>query len=264
MTSLSDPPRILSGRADAPAALRDAVQAAASDGPTSQQLAELASSLAPTFAAQSSALLHAGAGATRSGGASAKLFGAGKVAALAAAVAVVGGYGAWRWLRPSPSNVQNIAPAEIIEPTPEPAAPPPALPAAPVERLAVDPEPAPAPAAAPPKPRETARPKTVEPPVQDPPVVEAPKAQLASESELVDLARRSVASDPRKALALAQEHHRRFAGGPLSEEADFIEIEAMKRLGRFEEARALDERFRKRYPSSIHGQTVQVRPSPSP
>ena len=85
-----------------------------------------------------------------------------------------------------------------------------------------------------------------------------------SESELVDLARRSVTTDPRKALALAQEHHRRFAGAPLSEEADFIEIEALKRLGRFEEARALDERFRKRYPTSIHGQTVQVRPAPSP
>jgi hypothetical protein len=73
-----------------------------------------------------------------------------------------------------------------------------------------------------------------------------------------------VAADPRKALALAQDHHRRFAGGPLAEEADFIEIEATKRLGRFEDARALDERFRKRYPTSMHGQTVQVRPTPTP
>jgi hypothetical protein len=261
MTS-ADPPRIASGRAAFPGALRDAVQAAATDGPTPQEIERLASALAPVFAAPPLGLHGGGHGATASGVTGVKGFGAGKTVTTLAVAALVGagGYGAWLWLRPAPTPPQNIAPAVAAEsePAPELPAPPPIA----VESLPQVVEPVPTGAAVPVKPREAMRVRPIEAPPQETQAAEPPKGQ--SESELVDLARRSVASDPRKALALAQDHHRRFAGGPLSEEADFIEIEAMKRLGRFEEARALDDRFRKRYPTSIHGQTVQVRPSPTP
>jgi len=259
MTASSAPPRIASGQVDAPAALRDALQAAANDGPTPEQFEQLSSALTPIFAVSASAVLHAGA----TGAASAKLFGASKATTLAVAVVLTaGGYGAWRWLGPSRNDAKNMAPAAVAQPVPElvvPASPPPI----PVEQLPLDTEPATETVAPPPRPREATRTRPAEPPAREAPTVEAPKPQL-SESELVDLARRLVMSDPRNALALVQDHHRRFAGGPLSEEADFVEIEAMKRLGRFEEARALGDRFRKRYPTSIHGQTVQVRPPPTP
>jgi hypothetical protein len=177
------------------------------------------------------------------------------------AVCAVGGYGAWRYTHPSPVAAPSTAPAIVQQPE---VAPPALGPAPiPVESLPLDTERSPAALS---KPREPSRARAVESPTaghEEPaPAAEAPKA--LSELELVDLARRSIATDPRKTLALAQEHHKRFAGGPLSEEADFLEIEAMKRLGRFEEAKTLDERFRKRYPTSIHGQTVLVKPAPSP
>jgi outer membrane protein assembly factor BamD (BamD/ComL family) len=85
-----------------------------------------------------------------------------------------------------------------------------------------------------------------------------------SEFALVEQARRSVAADPKKALALTEEHQRRFAGGPLSEESDFIAIEAERRLGHNDEARALADRFKKHYPTSMHGQSVTVPPLPKP
>jgi hypothetical protein len=262
MTPSFDPPRIASGRANVPDGLRDAVQSAAADGPTPEQIEQLSGVLAPIFASPPAAYIDAGAsGISEAPAAGAKVLGAGKAATALALVVVsgVGGYAAWRWLEPSGSDSQNIAPATIVQPAPAAQTPEPI----PIESLPLADPPFTGPSPSP-KPREAARPRAVEPPAAQPaPAAEPPKAQL-SESELVDLARRSVASDPRKALALAQEHHRRFAGAPLSEEADFIEIEAMKRLGRFEEARSLDERFRKRYPTSMHGQTVTVKPAPSP
>jgi hypothetical protein len=260
MTPSYDPPRFASGRADAPDSLREALKAAASDGPGLHEIEKLAGALAPIFAAPPSTFPDAAPhGISESAGAG---LGAGKVATLLSVAVLVGagGYAAWRHWHASDPGTQNIAPAVRTQSDPAPALQPPepiAAPALPLET------PAPVAAPVPAKPREAVRSRPVEAPAQETPAQPAAKAQL-SESELVELARKSVTGDPRNALSLVQEHHRRFAGGPLSEEADFIEIEAMKRLGRFEEARALDDRFRKRYPTSIHGQTVQVRPAPSP
>jgi hypothetical protein len=183
--------------------------------------------------------------------------------AIAVAVAA-GGYGIWRSVRSGEAPVtHDIAPAILSQPV----APPAERAGIPVEQLPLDTAPIDESVTtiAPVRPRV----RVVEAPLPAPSVqespaqVEAPKGQL-SESELIELARRSVAQDPRKTLALVQDHRRRFTGGPLSEEADFLEIESMKRLGRLEEARSLGERFRRRYPSSIHGQTVQVKPAPAP
>ncbi len=265
MTPSFDPPRFASGRANAPDSLRAALKSAASDGPAPRDIEKLAGALAPIFAAPPSTFPEpVPNGVSESAALGAKGLGAGKIATLLAVAALVGagGYGAWRHGHPSDPGTQNIAPAIIAQPEPAPAPQTPEP--IPAPRLPLDTTPPAATGmAAPSKPREAARTRPVETPAPEP-VAQPPQKAKLSESEIVEFARKSITSDPRNALSLVQEHHRRFAGGPLSEEADFIEIEALKRLGRFEEARALDDRFRKRYPTSIHGQTVQVRPTPTP
>jgi hypothetical protein len=265
-----DPPRIASGRANVPESLCNALQSAATDGPTPHEFSRLAAALAPLLVAPPSPSAYPGIGNGLSESASlgGKILGAGfGKGATILAVAVgcaAGGYGFWRSVRSGGTGVpDDIAPAPLSQPaapfanrTPIPVEQLP-LETAPVEESVTTIAPA--------------RPRThvVEAPLpvpsaqESPAQIEAPKAEI-SESELVELARRSVAQDPRKALSLVQDHQRRFAGGPLSEEADFLEIESLKRLGRSEEARLLDERFRKRYPSSLHGQTVRIRPAPTP
>ena len=270
MTPSFDPPRLASGGADACASLRDALKSASNDGPTQQDLAKLSGMLAPVFMAPPSSFPDVGSnGLSESASASAKLLGAGfgKGATMlaVAAVCAAGGYGAWRALAPSSTATQNIAPAPVVQPLALPAKEP-----IRVDQLPIDDTKAPGdvtPQSAASRPREATRARPIELPASNLAAEEvaagSPKPQL-SEWALIELARKSGPTDPRNALALAQDHHRRFAGGPLSEEADFIEIEAMKRLGRFEDARSLEERFRKRYPNSMHGQTVHVQPTPNP
>lgn len=62
---------------------------------------------------------------------------------------------------------------------------------------------------------------------------------LAAETELLERARHALGSDPRVALALAAEHMTRFRYPFLSTERDLIRVEALHRLGRDPEARAL-------------------------
>jgi hypothetical protein len=229
-------------------------------------MARLASALAPTFAVQPA--LHAAsnglAGSSSTAGAHVLGAGVGKTTTIVALalVCAAGGYGAWRSLQRT-----SIAPPQVAAPS---VAQPERAPADDVPQSLAERAPAPdthsiARAQAPAKSREPSRARPAEPsvPSDNPIAAPAPKQEL-SEWALVDLARRSVTTDPQRAIALAQEHHRRFGGGPLSEEADFIEIEATKRLGRLDDARALEEKFHKLYPMSIHGRTVQVRPAPSP
>jgi hypothetical protein len=271
MTAQYEIPRIASGRTDAPDSLREALQAAAGDAPTSRDLAVLALALAPVFAVPPSALPPpVPQGLSPSASLGARLLGAatGKgatVIALAAVCAAGGGYGAYRWLGSSAPATHDIAPAPRVET----ASPVPAVTAVPVEQLPTDNALTEGAAATPPvRQREPSKTRTIETTAANPThddtasPTDAPKEM--SEWALVELARRSLATDPKKALSLAEEHQKRFAGGPLSEEADFIEIEAVKRLGHADEARTLADRFKKRYPSSMHGQSVTVPPAPKP
>ncbi len=274
MTSSLDPPRFASGRADVPAALSDALRSAANDGPTPHELERLSASVAPFFLMPPSAVPVTGGFSHSSTSILGRMLGSGvgrgATMLAVATVCAVGGYGAWRSLRPVPASPQNIPAAAVVQadvPLPAPAKDPISAGKAPFGSVRAEPV---AGGAAPPavkmrepphaRPAELpAAPSLGETTIAPPP----PKPEL-SEWALVDSARRSMATEPRRALALVQEHHRRFAGGPLSEEADFIEIEAMKRLGRLDEVRALEDRFHSRYPSSIHGQTIQMRPTPTP
>lgn len=72
------------------------------------------------------------------------------------------------------------------------------------------------------------------------------------EPQLIEKARKALAADPRRALALAQEHQRRFPVGALGVEREVIALEALARLGQTAEARRRALAFEAKFPRSIH------------
>ena len=62
--------------------------------------------------------------------------------------------------------------------------------------------------------------------------------RLSEEATLVERARRSVAGNPALALSLSRQHARRFPQGQLRSASRSVAIEALRRLGRADEARA--------------------------
>ncbi|MBK8255493.1 MAG: hypothetical protein IPK82_22880 [Polyangiaceae bacterium] len=75
---------------------------------------------------------------------------------------------------------------------------------------------------------------------------------LSKEAKLLLQVKADVAKDPEKALKLAEKHHRMFGDGALLEEREVLQIEALVRLGRVEEAKAAASRFRAEHPQSGH------------
>jgi hypothetical protein len=73
-----------------------------------------------------------------------------------------------------------------------------------------------------------------------------------SESVLLDMARSALATNPRRALILTQEHAMRFTNGALVQEREVIAIEALSRLGQAEAARARAQDFARNFPGSAH------------
>ncbi len=77
-----------------------------------------------------------------------------------------------------------------------------------------------------------------------------------NEVALLDLARSSLGTDPRRALSLTQEHAKRFPHGALAQEREVIAIEALSRLGQTDAARSRGSEFERRYPGSAHQQKI--------
>ena len=78
----------------------------------------------------------------------------------------------------------------------------------------------------------------------------------ANETALLAAARAALTQDPQRALALTQEHTRRFPQGALSQEREVIAIEALSRLGQTSAARQRARAFERQYPGSAHQQKV--------
>ena len=78
-----------------------------------------------------------------------------------------------------------------------------------------------------------------------------PVDQGPREGALLLQARRALASDPAAALALTQEHARRFPAGDLVLEREVLAIEALVGLGRRSDARARLDAFERRFPQSL-------------
>ena len=72
------------------------------------------------------------------------------------------------------------------------------------------------------------------------------------EVDLIGRARESLGPSPAEALALTGEHARRFPRGVLVQEREVLAIEALRGLGRTDEARARKDRFLSAYPGSAH------------
>jgi hypothetical protein len=126
-----------------------------------------------------------------------------------------------------------------------PTLPPPPAPAAPLLAHSGDHPPPPKPAELAPTP-EVAETRSV--PVL--PVKELPA--LWDEPQLIERARKALASEPRRALSLTQEHQRRFPAGALAVERDVIALEALARSGQGAEAMRRARAFETKYPKSIH------------
>jgi hypothetical protein len=73
-----------------------------------------------------------------------------------------------------------------------------------------------------------------------------------SEAELLERARGLLGSSPGRALALTDLHRARFPSGVLAQEREVIAIEALKRLGRTDDAARRAADFARRYPGSAY------------
>lgn len=255
MTFKSDPPRLKSAASGSTEAARALLDRGRSEVPDAAAIARLASRLplapppgggAPAPGAAPGAPIAAGASVAPSA-----------VIGAVLAIGVLGG--AW-WqgsARDAPPPAPREPAAAIAAPraTTSPiataiAAPPEAVTAAP----ATEPAPATASPAASPA-----------PPPRDPPSAAAnagspsPSASATAETEveLLRRARESLGSNPAGALAAAEEHRARFAGGVLAQEREVIAISALIALGRRADARARAARFVASYPRSVHRANVE-------
>jgi hypothetical protein len=142
--------------------------------------------------------------------------------------------------------LESEPPVAVAPPAPE-SAPQVAAEPAPRTVPAVDAPIAPAkarPALTPQARRAAKRSRASEPPSEPPP----PSAELA----LLVPARKLVAVDAARALALAEQHAREHARGAFAEEREVIAVEALVRLGRTAQARARVRAFAGLYPGSSH------------
>jgi hypothetical protein len=132
-------------------------------------------------------------------------------------------------VEPKASMVAPSAPGPAPEVAPAPAAP----------EATNPPEPsAPSAAAASPRSEATSAP--------------AKRSPAVPEDQLLEQARSALRSNPARALSLTRQHQLDFPHGVLSQEREVIAIEALRRLGRTEEAERRTERFERLYPQSAH------------
>lgn len=117
-----------------------------------------------------------------------------------------------------------------------------ATPAAPAEAAEAPPTPS-AEEIAVPSPRSPSAPTRVDP---------------VEEQRLVGLAVAAKSAAPERALAICNEHARRFPAGELTQEREVIAIEALVALDRRAEAVARAARFERKFPGSAHLRRIQT------
>jgi hypothetical protein len=231
-----DPPRWSEDGSGAPSELRALLRDAERDLPSARELASLAARLEPELSpAPSPAPGSAPALAPRA----ARLLAPIGVLMLAGAgVLVARGLSSSdeRITTPPPSAASAaIVPAPSRAPSPEPpaASPRPAAePSSPAAPAVTSNAPARAPAAG--------------------------SAARLGEAELLELARRALATDPARALRLTERHKQSFPKGVLQQEREVIAIEALRRLGRAGAASQRAGEFEQQFPDSAHRRGVEA------
>jgi hypothetical protein len=85
----------------------------------------------------------------------------------------------------------------------------------------------------------------------------APIDELTREAQLIESARRSLATDPTTTLLRVNDHRQAFPNGQLADEREVLAVDALRRLGRTAEARARGEALLRRDPSGLYGERVR-------
>jgi hypothetical protein len=231
---VNEPKRFSDATSDAPEELRRLFQAGAEDLPGEAELASLALRLGPVFEPPSSSTPI-------------KLSTAGKVAAVSA---VVVGSAVLFALNFGPHGTRPPDAPERWTPSDTP--PPPsaqALPPAASSETAGKSGTSDTGAGAPPTPSGAANSPA---PSAGAHASGAAARPAESEAELLERARAALASNPARALALTEQVRTRFPAGVLAQEREVIAIEALKRLGRSDEAARRAADFARRYPGSAY------------
>jgi hypothetical protein len=157
---------------------------------------------------------------------------------------------AWRWLFPVLALLGAgvwLLPATDTAPKPArlpvlPSSPPASTAAAPAAPAAERDAPIPTVKSAPRKSRE------------GPPTAPNPVAELA----LLERARRILAADPARTLALTDEHRRSFRPGLFAEERELLAIEALVKLKQQAGAAQRARAFSRSHPNSVHARRLQL------
>lgn len=223
-----EPQRLLESD-DAPSALRDLLRAGQRDVPSDADLSRLEGRLASILVVPAvGSVAPPSSGGAAVGTSTAKIVGAVVVAA-----ALVGG-GTWVATRAHRSAPAPVAQAPAMPVVAAPNAAEPAVVPAPVD-------------ISPSTKTNEVTPKSAKTAAERGP----------SEAELLEQARAALSSDPKRALALVQEHKRRFPTGALAQEREVIAIEALARLDDKQEAQKRAKEFEDRYPDSAHRRKVE-------
>lgn len=211
------------------------------------RLDAIASRLGPELSGSSSPSPTAGGDGASRGPWLARIAGLGVVTGAAAIMLYVMGAGSAPG--PAPRAAGSPRAAESKAWSEPPSTPPPALPATPAasdSELAPDVAPRHAPLL-----RAPSRPRPAPSSTQD------RSDAVVEEHALLARARRALDSDPAEALARVDEHARRFPGGELASEREFLRVAALSRLGRAGDARAARDAFVARWPSSAYRREVE-------
>lgn len=157
---------------------------------------------------------------------------------------------------PKPAAVSKAeTPSPHREEAPAPAAAPVVAPKR-VQVASVQTAPNSSPPAAPPAERVLTPPAPA--PVAEPSAPQRAASTLVEELALLESAQQAVARDPSRALAGVAQHRARFPSGTLGAERDLVELEALKRLGRNDEARARADAWLAREPAGVYAQRVKT------
>lgn len=91
----------------------------------------------------------------------------------------------------------------------------------------------------------------------DGPLADAGSDGLRREMEQIEEARRALATDPARALALAEAGRREFGRGTFGDERDAIRVLALFALGREQQARPLAIRLLRRRPEGLYADRIR-------
>jgi hypothetical protein len=222
--SEQDPTRLFDAGSGAPESLRLLFAAGAADMPSKEQLARVAAKLGPILA-PASASVGTGMATAAKVGLATLVVGAGAL--------LISSFGTSDAPPPAGTTSEvRVAPPE-----------------APTALAPSAPAPLPVPESA-----------AVEPSVSAPaaPKGAAPAQPVESEAAFLERARATLATSPARALSLANLHRSRYPSGVLAQEREVIAIEALKRLGRADEAARRSGDFTNRYPGSAYGRKLDA------